>query len=66
MKMFSLGWLSVLLLPLGVALVLLGFWVETPANPGNRTVLQVLGLVVLGISVGLGQRLMNELAKDVS
>jgi hypothetical protein len=63
MKMFSPGLLAVLLLPIGVAFVLLGFWLD---NAGNRTSLQVLGLVVLGISVWLGQRMMNELVRDVS
>jgi hypothetical protein len=59
--MFSQRCLAALLLPIGMALVVIGFWVE---NPGARTSLQVLGLVALGSSVWLGQQLLDPLTRD--
>jgi hypothetical protein len=61
MKLFSLGRLAVLLLPIGLGLALLGFWIE---NPGARTSLQVLGLLTLAVGVWLGQRLIGQLTPD--
>ena len=61
MKLLPLAWLSVVLLPVGVAVALLGFWVE---NPNVRTPLQVLGLATFGVGLWLTQRLVNRLAKD--
>jgi hypothetical protein len=59
--MFSQRCLAVLLLPIGMALVVMGFWLE---NPGARTSLQVFGLIALGAGVWLGQRLLNPLTRD--
>jgi hypothetical protein len=61
MKMLSLGWLAVLLFPVGMGLTLMGFWTE---NPGARTSFQLLGLVTLGIGVWLSQRLLKPLTRD--
>jgi hypothetical protein len=59
--MFSQRNLAALLLPVGMALVVTGFCLE---NPGARTSLQVIGLVALGSSVWLSQRLLAHLTRD--
>ena len=59
--MFTQRCIAVLLLPIGTALVLTGFWLE---SPGARTGLQVFGLVALGAGVWLGQKFLNPLTKD--
>jgi len=61
MKLFSLAWSSVVLLPIGVAVALVGFWVE---NANLRTPLQVLGLAAFGVGLWLTQQLINRVAKD--
>jgi hypothetical protein len=60
MKMLSQGWLASLLIPIGIGLALLGFWLANPIG----TSLVVLSLVVLNVAAWLGQQLLKPLEQD--
>ncbi len=60
MKMLSQGWIASLLIPIGIALALLGFWLANPIG----TTLVVLGLAALNVAAWLGQQLLKPLEQD--